>query len=89
MDDIADPRDVRGDLHERYSNFLDVGENESEFFLDFGVFHLGGGSPRFHTRIITTPKYAKAMAEALTDALSRNALRAIERDCKQEGLPPQ
>jgi hypothetical protein len=55
----------------RYANYLLVGHNECEFVLDFGQVYEATDPVRIHTRIVTPPMHAKAMAEALLAALTR------------------
>jgi hypothetical protein len=53
----------------RYANYLKIGRNAFEFVFDFGQSHREGGEPQFHTRIITSPAYAKAFLDAFHDAI--------------------
>ena len=50
-----------------YSNYFKVGFNSFEFILDFGQAY-DGVAPH-HTRIVTGPAYAKALAHLLRDSL--------------------
>ena len=61
---IADEREAR------YSNYFEVGFNEFEFLLDFGQAYEGVPGALHHTRIITGPAYAKALAHLLLGALA-------------------
>jgi hypothetical protein len=54
-----------------YANFLVVGHNAFEFVLDFGQAYESSEGEQIHTRIATTPMYAKAMLVALRTALER------------------
>jgi hypothetical protein len=56
-------------LVSRYANYLKIGRNAFEFLFDFGQSHREGREPQFHTRIITSPAYAKAFLNALHDAI--------------------
>jgi len=56
-------------LEGHYANTFQVGHNAFEFLLDFGQVLPETENPRFHTRIITGPVYAKAFAEVLHEAL--------------------
>jgi hypothetical protein len=49
----------------RYANYFKVGHNAFEFLLDFGQFYPESQRASFHTRIITSPIYAKALLEIL------------------------
>jgi hypothetical protein len=64
------------DREGRYTNYFKVGFNSFEFILDFGQAYQGGVGETLHTRIITGPAYAKALARLLTDSLA-----AYERTC--------
>jgi Protein of unknown function (DUF3467) len=52
-----------------YANFLKIGRNAFEFLFDFGQQHREGREPECHTRIITSPGYAKAFLETFRDAV--------------------
>jgi Protein of unknown function (DUF3467) len=59
------------DLFEgHYTNYFEVGHNAFEFLLDFGQLYFEGAEGRMHTRIITSPVFAKRLAEVLNRALS-------------------
>jgi Protein of unknown function (DUF3467) len=53
----------------RYANYLKIGRNAFEFIFDYGQSHREGREPQFHTRIVTSPAYAKAFLEAFHDAI--------------------
>jgi hypothetical protein len=55
----------------RYANYFKVGHNAFEFLLDFGQFYPESEMARLHTRIITSPIYAKALFETLRESLDR------------------
>ena len=68
-EDYSNPED--GDLLEgRYANYFAVGQNALEFLLDFGQAYDENKKPQIHTRIITSPTYAKAFLKVLGDAVS-------------------
>lgn len=54
----------------RYCNYFNVGFNSFEFILDLGQAYDEGRSPLQHTRIITGPAYAKALARLLLESLA-------------------
>lgn len=56
-------------LEGRYANTFQIGHNAFEFFIECGQMSLSGEQATFHTRIITTPAYAKALFETLKDSL--------------------
>jgi hypothetical protein len=62
----------KGDSMEgRYANYFEIGHNAFEFLLDFGQFYSEAPEGRMHTRIVTSPLYAKQLAEVLNRALSQ------------------
>ncbi len=60
----------KGDLLGRYTNYFEIGHNAFEFLLDFGQLYGAGSECWMHTRIITSPVFAKRLAEVLNRALS-------------------
>jgi hypothetical protein len=60
-----------GALEGRYANYFKVGHNAFEFLLDFGQFYPETEKAQLHTRIITSPIYAKALLETLRESLDR------------------
>lgn len=52
-----------------YANYVRVGHNAFEFVLEFGQVYEGLGPRVMHTRIVTTPAYAKAMVKTLRTAI--------------------
>ena len=63
--DLLQPSYLEG----RYANSFQVGHNAFEFLLDFGQVAPERGRPHFHTRIITSPVYAKALTEILRESI--------------------
>ena len=57
------------ELESRYTNYFQVGHNSSEVILDCGWFYPGEAGPTIHTRIATTPLYAKALLDTLQEAI--------------------
>jgi uncharacterized protein DUF3467 len=55
----------------RYANLFEVGHNDVEFVLDFGQSYFEGDRPRFHSRIVTTPMYAKRLLAVLQEAVTQ------------------
>jgi hypothetical protein len=64
------PRVIHNEQEARYSNHFEVGFNSFEFILDFGQAYEGSAAELHHTRLITGPVYAKALAQLLLDALA-------------------
>ena len=54
-----------------YANFIVVGHNAFEFVFDFGQLYQGKNPAHMHTRIVTTPVYAKAMLETMRASIER------------------
>jgi hypothetical protein len=54
----------------RYSNHFKVGFNSFEFILDFGQAYEGVSVELHHTRLITGPAYAKALAHLLHESVA-------------------
>lgn len=61
---------TRDEQEGRYSNSFKVGFNPFEFILDFGQAYEGVSGELHHTRLITGPAYAKALAHLLLDSLA-------------------
>lgn len=61
-------------LEGQYTNYFEVGHNAFEFLIDFGQMYYDGpegkSESRMHTRIITSPVFAKRLAEVLNRALA-------------------
>ena len=55
----------------KYTNYFKIGFNAVEFVLDLGQAYDDTVREVRHTRIVTTPTYAKALAELLLDTLAR------------------
>jgi hypothetical protein len=53
----------------RYANYFKAGHNAFEVILEFAQFYDGDARPRVHTRIITSPAYARTFLEVLKDSL--------------------
>ena len=53
----------------RYVNYFEIGHNAFEFLLDFGQFYDGEAEASLHTRIVTSPVYAKRLSGVLQQAL--------------------
>ena len=52
-----------------YANHYRVGHNAYEFVIDFGQWYEGDAQARFHTRITTSPRYAKELCDLLLQSL--------------------
>ena len=58
-------------LEGKYANYFAVGYNAHEYIFDFGQNYSESESAELHTRIITSPAYAKALLEMLGDSIDQ------------------
>lgn len=56
----------------RYANYFEIGHNPAEFILDFGQAYSSSEERQMHTRIVTSPLYAKALFRLLEKAVDRH-----------------
>ena len=56
-------------LEGRYANYFKVGYNAFEFVIDFSQLYTENREPKFHTRIITSPAYAKKLLKLLVESI--------------------
>lgn len=70
----AESSDVRSNegLVARYTNYFEIGHNAAEFILDFGQAYSSSEGRQMHTRIVTSPLYAKALLRLLEKAVERH-----------------
>ena len=61
------PNTIQG----RYANYFRVGHNAFEFIADFGQSFSEDMPEQVHTRIITSPVYAKELLRVLQDAVEK------------------
>ncbi len=71
MDHQAKESRETGPPEGRYANYFKVGHNAVEFLLDFGQFYPESDEKQLHTRIITSPIYAKALLEIIRKSLDQ------------------
>jgi hypothetical protein len=62
----------QGEPNGRYANYFTVGHNAFEFVFDFGQIHTEGRRAPLHTRIITTPVYAKSLLGLLKQSIEQH-----------------
>jgi len=55
----------------RYANYFEVGHNAFEFLFDFGQTYRQGKPAPLHTRIVTTPVYAKTLLGILQASIDQ------------------
>jgi hypothetical protein len=65
------PNGLEEDPEGRYANYFKAGHNAFEVVLEFAQFYEGDAQPRVHTRIVTSPTYAKTFLEVLRESLER------------------
>lgn len=70
MDEVSRAAVPASETEGRYSNYFKVGYNAFEFLLEFGQMYVESKGEAIHSRIITTPSYAKALAELLAVSLA-------------------
>jgi len=63
---------IPGGTESKYANYFQVGQNAFEFLLDFGQFFSDGRREHFHTRIVTSPLYAKELLKVLQEAVEQH-----------------
>ncbi len=72
-------------LEGKYANYFAVGYNAHEFIFDFGQHYSENDQAELHTRIITSPAYAKSLFELLDQSIAeyKKAHGSIEDDADQ------
>ena len=55
-----------------YANYFEVGQTNFEFVIDFGQRYRGQPPSACHTRIVTSPVYARALLRTLNGAIARH-----------------
>jgi hypothetical protein len=68
-------------LNGRYANIFKVGYNAFEFVFDYGQSQEDSGDSSIHTRIVTSPAYAKTFLKLLE--------RSIEQYKEKYGIIPE
>lgn len=71
MNNESPPPPETHDLEGRYANCFKIGYNAFEFLLDFGQAYNENQRAPFHTRIITSPIYAKTLLKLLQDSIAQ------------------
>jgi len=56
-------------LQGRYANYFKVGHNAFEFVIDLGQYYGDDDNLQMHTRIVTSPVYAKRLLTTLQAAI--------------------
>lgn len=73
-------------LEARYANAFRVGQNDSEFLFEFGQYDDAYDTERFHTRLVTSPRYAKAILMTLQSAIDEHEAvhGSLSDDCLED-----
>ena len=73
-------------LEGKYANYFAVGYSAHEFIFDFGQNYSENDQAELHTRIVTSPTYARALFELLHKSIAEyeEVHRAIEDDVSQQ-----
>jgi hypothetical protein len=59
-------------LESRYANYFKIGHNAFEFVVEFGQFYDEGEDRNaIHSRIVTSPTYAKHLLQTLSIAVGQ------------------
>jgi hypothetical protein len=58
------------DLQARYVNFAQIAYSDNEFVLEFGQLFQETQEARIHTRIVTSPAYARTLLDSLSHAVA-------------------
>ncbi|MGA1841681.1 MAG: DUF3467 domain-containing protein [bacterium] len=58
-------------LEGHYANYFNVGYNAFEFLIDFSQLYTENQEARTHTRIITSPAYAKDLLKMLQECIEQ------------------
>jgi hypothetical protein len=62
---------TQGEIEGKYANYFQLGHNAFEFLLDFGQLYSDGKQERIHTRIVTSPPYAKELLKVLMESVEQ------------------
>jgi hypothetical protein len=62
---------TQGAIEGKYANYFQIGHNAFEFLLDFGQLYADGKGEQIHTRIVTSPSYAKELLKVLGESVEQ------------------
>jgi uncharacterized protein DUF3467 len=68
--DRADDSCIDAEQEGKYTNYFKIGFNSFEFVLDLGQAYDDSVRALCHTRIVTSPAYAKALMQLLAESLT-------------------
>ncbi len=71
MNREGEPPKQAGQIEGRYANFFQVGHTAFEFLIDFGQLYPDVRGEQFHTRIVTSPTYAKELLRLLRESIEQ------------------
>ncbi len=72
---MTDPREEKNGSHQglrlegKYANYFEVGYNAFEVLIDFGQLYVDGANKQVHTRVVTSPPYAKELLRLLGETI--------------------
>jgi hypothetical protein len=69
MEKAGNDREGAGVREGRYVNYFEIGHNAFEFLLHFGQLYCKESKARMHTRIVTSPFFAKKLMGVLKQAI--------------------
>ncbi len=73
MADEQRPDSLKDGIKEaRFANYFNIGHNAFEVILEFGQFYEGNRRPILHTRVVTSPAYAKQLLQLLSNSLEEH-----------------
>lgn len=58
-------------LEAKYTNYFEVGYNAFEVLIDFGQLYVDGSNKQLHTRVVTSPPYAKELLRLLAETIKQ------------------
>lgn len=62
-------------IEAKYANYFQAGQNAMEFIIEFGQLYSDEAIPFLHTRIITSPTYAKKLVKLLEESLAQHEVQ--------------
>ncbi len=71
MNHEGEPPKQADQIEGRYANFFQVGHTAFEFLIDFGQLYPDVREEQLHTRIITSPTYAKELLRLIRDSIEQ------------------
>lgn len=72
---VTDPRQEKDGssasdkLESKYANYFEIGYNAFEVLIDFGQMYADGSDKQVHTRVVTSPPYAKELLRLLAETM--------------------